>query len=737
MGANNLQLPLLILRALEILAYLVIILLALRRRHGWDSAPVFLAIYSLIALLLQLTRTLSEVGLLTWLDATAHQQLDFYGSLVLAALFYQTLRVFLVNDKKQSILIAALAWTALLIVLKNFLLIFITWAGFTGLSAVLFLRTMGQTHQPLHRNRLIYTLPALALAIANDVLIFYTNPQDSFLRIGATALVAYVILRHNIPDTRDLTRQFLIYILSTTLTMSVYIAGFLIANTIFQSTPGYDPLFAGAGLAAFISLIFVPLFGSIRSLVNRLFKLESYDPSQTLREYSASISNILDLEKLATVAMGLVIESLEISKGYLFTIDLEIGPDGKNVCRLNGIHAAGSSGPTPTGTLSEDSPIVRFLREERKPLLQYDVDFSSDFIDSPLKERKWMSSLGLDVYVPIYGKGEWIGLLALGPKPASRYTDEDLNMLSTIASQTAIALENARLVENLKKLNLQVRDAYAYLDKANHDLAKLELTKSNFISIASHELRTPLTVARGYAEMLLEDPALPDQVREMVKGIHKSTLRQHEIMDSMFDIAQIDSRTLELHRQDVFLTELIRSVAQEQSKFVAERKQEMTLDLPQIPSIKADPNTLQKLFYHLIINAIKFTPDGGQVTITARQVPPNNRDLPEGGVEVVVNDTGVGIDKDHQEVIFTKFYQPGDLLNRHSTGKTKFKGSGVGLGLALSRGIVEAHGGKIWVESPGYDDEKYPGSEFHVILPLRSQGESKTVRMGSAIKLKL
>jgi signal transduction histidine kinase len=97
----------------------------------------------------------------------------------------------------------------------------------------------------------------------------------------------------------------------------------------------------------------------------------------------------------------------------------------------------------------------------------------------------------------------------------------------------------------------------------------------------------------------------------------------------------------------------------------------------------------------------------------------------------------VGVDKAFQEIIFTKFYQPGDQLNRHSTGKTKFKGSGAGLGLALSRGIVEAHGGRLWVESEGYDEEKCPGSNFHVILPLRSQGESKTVRMGSAVKLKL
>ena len=348
----------------------------------------------------------------------------------------------------------------------------------------------------------------------------------------------------------------------------------------------------------------------------------------------------------------------------------------------------------------------------------------------------WFSVLGLEAYAPIFSRGEWIGLLGLGPKP-HRYTPEDLNLLAAIASQTGVALENARLVENLKKLNIQVREAYAFLDKANHDLAKLEMTKSNFISIASHELRTPLTSIKGYTEMLLENPDLNEDVRLFVKGIHKGTLRLHEIMDSMFDVAQMDSRAIELQRQDVFVTELVRSVFQEVSKFASEREQELSLDLPQLPSIKADPNTMRKLFYHLLINAIKFTPNKGKITITGRHVPANNRDLPEGGVEIVVTDTGVGVDKNYQEVIFTKFYQPGELLNRHSTGKTKFKGSGVGLGLALSRGIVEAHGGKIWVVSPGYDEENCPGSEFHVVLPLRSQGESKTVRMGSAVKLKL
>ena len=150
------------------------------------------------------------------------------------------------------------------------------------------------------------------------------------------------------------------------------------------------------------------------------------------------------------------------------------------------------------------------------------------------------------MYLPIFSKREWIGLLALGAKiSGKRYSEEDLVTLSALANQTAVALENARLVENLVQLNTELRQAYRALDRANRDLERLDQTKSDFISIASHELRTPLTTIIGYTEMLIEDHTLPPAVNAMLKSISNGTRRLHEIMDSMFDIAQIDSRTLE------------------------------------------------------------------------------------------------------------------------------------------------------------------------------------------------
>jgi hypothetical protein len=341
------------------------------------------------------------------------------------------------------------------------------------------------------------------------------------------------------------------------------------------------------------------------------------------------------------------------------------------------------------------------------------------------------------VYAPIFTNRRWIGMLALGSKlSGNRFSEEDLVTVSALANQTAVALENAALVENLMKLNTELRQAYRDLDKANRDLERIDQTKSDFISIASHELRTPLTVMRGYTEMLLEDRNLEDGLKKVAGSLHKSTLRLHEIMDSLFDIAQLDARTLQLHLQQVDTAALIREVSNGLTKSVADRRLSLTLDLPSLPNVKADPNILKKVFSHLLNNAVKFTPDNGAIRISGGVVAPNGTELPNGGVELIVSDTGVGVDPEFREMIFTKFYQPGDL-GKHSTSKSRFKGSGAGLGLALSKGIVEAHGGRIWVESPGHDEVNFPGSQFHVLLPLTKHEEGTTIPTGNAVNIQL
>jgi signal transduction histidine kinase len=377
--------------------------------------------------------------------------------------------------------------------------------------------------------------------------------------------------------------------------------------------------------------------------------------------------------------------------------------------------------------LDESGIIASYFIREQRPLLQYDLDLLPAFKLTHPFERDWFSQLRAEVYIPIFAKKQWIGLLAFGSKlSGNRYTKDDLATLSSHASQTAVALENARLVDNLMRLNNELRQARRALEKNNQSLERLDEAKSDFISIASHELRTPLTVIKGYTEMLMEDSNLDPNIKLMMKGIHDGTMRLHEVMDSMFDIAQIDARSLKPHLQPVELGHLIKEVCIEDAKSIKERDQFLSMDLPSLPHVKADPNLLKKLFHHIIRNAAKFTPNKGKITVTGHHIPAIIN-LPNGGVEIIISDTGVGVDPNLRDIIFTKFYQPGEL-GKHSTSKTRFKGGGAGLGLALSKGIVEAHGGRIWVESPGYDEINFPGSQFHVILPLTKLGKWRTAK---------
>jgi signal transduction histidine kinase len=185
----------------------------------------------------------------------------------------------------------------------------------------------------------------------------------------------------------------------------------------------------------------------------------------------------------------------------------------------------------------------------------------------------------------------------------------------------------------------------------------------------------------------------------------------------MLDVVSIDSRTLKLDRKSINLHELLTTLTGSLSPAIEQRRQKLEIEtLVELPRIEADSIEIIKVFDELLSNAIKYTPDGGEVTIRGRLLAPA-LGTEDTYVEVIVQDTGIGIAPDHLELIFAKFYRTGDVT-LHSSGRTKFKAGGPGLGLTVARGIVEAHGGHIWVESPGHDEQTLPGSKFHVILPI-------------------
>jgi signal transduction histidine kinase len=204
-------------------------------------------------------------------------------------------------------------------------------------------------------------------------------------------------------------------------------------------------------------------------------------------------------------------------------------------------------------------------------------------------------------------------------------------------------------------------------------------------------------------------------VDEVINGIIKGADRMHEVVNTMLDVTRIDSETLKLRASPVPLKRLISDTVHDLVKAAAERNIDLTIDQnAETPNINADPTLIQKALYHLIVNAIKFTPDGGKVILGSHPVTLENNIQ---GVKLSVTDTGIGLDAEHHELVFEKFYQVGDVAI-HSSGKTSFKGGGPGLGLAIVRGVARAHGGKTWVESSGHDEVNFPGCTFYLQLPV-------------------
>lgn len=344
-------------------------------------------------------------------------------------------------------------------------------------------------------------------------------------------------------------------------------------------------------------------------------------------------------------------------------------------------------------------------------------------LDDITSEPQWQFTDRLPINhswlgVPLSLQGRVIGMISVTRVAQGAFTADDIILTRAFANQAAVALENARLYDEIQAFNdhleQMVTQRTVELNKAYAVLERLDRTKSDFINVSAHELRTPITVIRGYAQMLgtnehlRADATAPMLMEGIVGGID----RLHRVVNNMLDVAKIDANSLQLTRDMVYLKPLLEKLTADLHPDLVQRRIALDITaLPTLPPLSADPDLLRKLFDGLLVNAIKYTPDGGQVAINGRVLPT------EGMVEITIRDTGIGIAVENHELIFEKFFQTGELA-LHSSGRTKFKGGGSGLGLAIAKGVVDAHGGRIWVASPGHDEVTLPGTTFFIHLPL-------------------
>jgi len=286
--------------------------------------------------------------------------------------------------------------------------------------------------------------------------------------------------------------------------------------------------------------------------------------------------------------------------------------------------------------------------------------------------------------VPLRIRDQLIGVLEVLNKREGRFHDEDLRHITILASQAAVAIENARLITETQH--------------ANEDLARSNKLKSDFIAITSHELRTPVGVVMGYAS-LLRDVA-EGEVVDHAQRILASTLRLRTLIDEMSNLRYVQIERSELTFERVKVHYIVQSAYADVIALVEDKDQILSLNETDVSfEIVADSGKLEMALWSILNNAVKFTPKGGEIVLSV--LHPNPRE-----VWIEVRDTGIGMEEHHLEPIFDQFYQVEDTMTREH--------GGMGLGLAIAHAIVERHDGRIWAQSPGLNR----GTTFTMALPV-------------------
>jgi len=267
---------------------------------------------------------------------------------------------------------------------------------------------------------------------------------------------------------------------------------------------------------------------------------------------------------------------------------------------------------------------------------------------------------------------------------------------------------NQQIVEHLESKVVE-------LEKANLALQKLEKMKSDFIVLSAHELRTPLTLAYGYTRMLLMTEAIKDastddegQVQYLAEKIFSSITRLNEVVNDILNIALIQANKMILQVQKVSLEQVVTAALVELDPLQKGRNIEVNINPPLnlLPDVEGDEDRLRQVFWNLLSNAVKYTPDGGSIHLAGQAT--------ETHVLIYIRDTGIGISAEDQENIFDRFYVANNT-DYHSSSKVDFMGGGMGIGLSIVRGILDAHQAQIWVESEGIPGQ---GTTFHLKLPI-------------------
>lgn len=449
--------------------------LILKRKLG-DTATNYLILYLLIGALWQISPVFLENAGWPFLSSFDREFLFLYGFVPTSVLLWLAVRAFLQIEEQPRwlwplaggimLVLGLLDWSwpgqlpALQIwdgqVLTNrHLFLFIsalTWGTYGGLTALTTVIAYFQTQSPRHRNRIQYLFSAICL-LGLGQLLYLTRlkpAQDAGLLVHwlGAALFAYIIVRQNLADISAKLRELISFLVITVFTIAIYVLTIYAVQYILQRWFTWDGILGAVAAALLLTFTYPPLNHFFKRLLDRLLFGRTYDYSSVVKNYGNAINNVLYLADLASLALQQIDQALSVGHKALLLVERE----SKQQLHFRLIPEPLNDALPETFLLAKGTAITEHLIEKGQPLDQYSIDVSPRFLGVDKAERLALKELGFEIFVPIRRNGKLIGLLALGPKDSRQpYSVRDLNLLSTLADQTAIALANAQLFDTLQR----------------------------------------------------------------------------------------------------------------------------------------------------------------------------------------------------------------------------------------------------------------------------------------------
>jgi signal transduction histidine kinase len=546
---------------------------------------------------------------------------------------------------------------------------------------------------------LLGTIFMFALIILTNVFFVIILRNTSFVGLLPVytsvfvGFVTYAIVRHRFLDirfivARSVTYSFLLIILALFYTSDV----FLISRYFFSQQISMPEAFAYSLIGLFVALTFQPLKKLLEQATEEVFFKTNYTSHDLLSKLTKIMASTLRLDDLLKNTLHELITTLHVSRGA-FVIFNEREKDGIYPIVSEGFESTPIYDIQMLRTFSDQRRIFIFEEEEESKFKQY------------------MRDVNLTIVLPLFEDDHVLGVMLIGEKKSGDiYSQQDIGVLEIFGPEVSVAIQNAKSYEEIARFNFTLKEevdrATKDLQEANARLKVLDKLKDEFVSLAAHELRTPMTAIKSYLSLALTEQAknLNDDLKLYIHRSYISAERLIKLVNNMLNVSRIESGRVGIEVERVEMLSLCQEVLDEVKPRADELGVQVLLDRTTVPSpVMADADKIKEVLINLIGNSLKFTPSGGSVTLSFA----NKEDM----VEIRVKDTGVGIEPGDLFKLFHKFgVLPGSYTKVQSD-------MGTGLGLYISKSIVEMNEGKMWAESEG----KGHGATFIFTLPVFSE----------------